>query len=132
MKMTSKLNKGLFDRLSSIELIYDDNTQITFHVIINYDFDINIEDVSCVEFTSIEVSKFLFNRIKRNSNKNTVKKIVIQGVLYDMESAHNGQVNEESVELILTGEMAVKNCRMRSIGQDSIGEATYRLEGRID
>ena len=132
MKMTSKLNKGLFDRLSSIELIYDDNTQITFHVIINYDFDINIEDVSYVEFTSIEVSKFLFNRIKRNSNKNTVKKIVIQGVLYDMESAHNGQVNEESVELILTGEMAVKNCRMRSIGQDSIGEATYRLEGRID
>jgi hypothetical protein len=130
--MKSKIAKGLLDKPVKLVVTYNDNTTIELHTVSDFDFEINTCEYSVLEFTSEEISKYMFNRLL-DKRKNTISKIKVYAKIYDLEHVPQyGGAEEYECEYSFKGIFKMRTVRLLGMNSDDFCSMSIRLEGVVN
>lgn len=122
MKMTSEINKFIFDRIYKIILCFQDEHEIILEQIFDWDFDFDKMDSSCIDFTNVIIDKELFERFCVDDN---IVSIHIEGKCVDILAA-NGDI----VMIDVPCNMRIRGLRING-SYDTGTNMSVQLEGMV-
>lgn len=122
MKMTSDIKKFIFNRVYKIILRFQDEREIAMEQIIDWDFDFDQIDESCIDFTNAIVDKEIFDRFSTDDN---IILLHIEGKSVDMLA-----INDNVVMMDVPCNMHIRKVRING-SFDTAANMNVQLEGMV-